>query len=363
MELPTNRFTRTALLVTIGVAAASCSGAAPAPEHGSGEFMQAVVYREYGGPEVLHLEQVERPLLKDHQVLIRMRAASANPLDWHYLRGTPYLMRLDAGLRRPKDPQLGADVAGEVVAVGRTVTRFKPGDKVFGTGPGSFAEYVRASEKRLAQMPPNLGFEQAAAVPVAALTALQGLRDKGRLQPGQKVLINGASGGVGTFAVQIAKALGAEVTGVCSTRNLDLVRSLGADHVVDYTKDDFTAGGQRYDLILDTVGNRSLSELRQAMTGHGIAVTIGGGGPRDGGLIGPLATPLKELFYSPFVSQTFTTFMAEVRADDLEFMGQLMQAGKVTPVIDRSYPLSQTAAAIGYLEEGHARGKVVIVPD
>ncbi|HEU4627367.1 MAG TPA: NAD(P)-dependent alcohol dehydrogenase [Steroidobacteraceae bacterium] len=332
---------------------------APTLPRGSGEPMQAIVYREYGTADVLRLEQTEKPLPNDNQVLIKVRAASINPLDWHYMRGTPYLMRVGGtGLRKPNDPRLGTDVAGVVEAVGKNVTDFKPGDEVFGASGGAFAEYAVAS--KVALKPARLTFEQAAAVPVAGLTALQGLRDRGRLRAGQKVLINGASGGVGTFAVQIAKSYGVEVTGVCSTRNVDLVRSLGADRVVDYTKDDFTAGPERYDLIFDTVGNRSLSEVRRVLVEKGIYVGIGGGGPDAGKWIGPLVQPVKMLVYSPFVSQELGTFIAKVTKEDLDTLKMLMETGKVTPVVDRTYPLAETAAAIRYVEAGHARGKVVV---
>jgi NADPH:quinone reductase-like Zn-dependent oxidoreductase len=321
--------------------------------------MKAIVYHEYGTADVLHLEQTERPVPKDNQVLIKVRAASVNPLDWHYMRGTPYIMRIaGSGMRKPKDPRMGADVAGVVEAVGKNVTDFKVGDEVFGTSGGAFAEYAVAS--RVAHKPANITFEQAAAVPIAGITALQGLRDRGKIQAGQKVLINGASGGVGTFAVQIAKSYGAEVTGVCSTRNVDMVRSLGADHVIDYTKEDFTSGARRYDLIFDTVGNHSLSELRRVMVPKGVYVGIGGGGPEDGGVLGPMWSPVKMFFYSPFVSQQFGTFLADISKPDLAVLAELMEAGKLKAVIDRAYPLSETPDAIRYLEAGHARGKVVI---
>jgi NADPH:quinone reductase-like Zn-dependent oxidoreductase len=356
---------RKAIRIVVGILVVAAAAVwflrpAPVPFRGSGELMNAVVYHEYGPPDVLRLERVERPLPNDNQVLIRVRAAAANPLDWHYMRGTPSVIRvLETGLFKPKDSRLGVDVAGEVVAVGKDVTQFKPGDAVFGTGRGAFAEYVRSSEKRIALKPANITFEQAAGIPVAGITALQGLRDSAKLQRGQKVLINGASGGVGTFAVQIAKALGAEVTGVCSTRNVELVRSLGADHVVDYTKQDFTKSGERYDVIFDTVGNHSMSECRRALNPKGIAVMIGGGGPDRGGFIGPLIEPVKAFLYSPFVSQKFVFFLAEVRRDDLSVLRDLIDAGKVRPVVDRTYPLSQATEAIRYLEQGHARGKVV----
>ena len=334
---------------------------APVPFRGSGEFMNAVVYDRYGTADVLRVERVEKPLPNDNQVLIKVRAAAANPLDWHYMRGSPYIVRVfGAGLLKPKVGRLGADVSGEVAAVGKDVTQFKPGDEVFGVGSGTFAEYVRASQKRIALKPANVSFDQAAGVPVAAITALQGLRDKGKVHAGQKILINGASGGVGTFAVQIAKAFGAEVTGVCSTRNVELVRSLGADHVIDYTKDDFTKTREQYDVIYDTVGNRSMRELRRALIPKGVAVMIGGGAPGTGNWVGALVQPVKALLYSPFVSQKFVFFVADVTREDLSVIGELMTAGKVRPIVDRTYPLSQTADAIRYLEQGHARGKVVI---
>jgi NADPH:quinone reductase-like Zn-dependent oxidoreductase len=265
------------------------------------------------------------------------------------------------GLRKPKDPRVGVDYAGTVEAVGKNVTQFKPGDEVFGNRSGAFAEYLCArADRAIALKPPNMTFEQAASVPVAAITALQGLRDKGKVQPGQKVLINGASGGVGTFAVQIAKTFGADVTGVCSTRNLELVRSLGADHVIDYTKDDFTKGDKRYDVILDNVGTQPLSGFRRVLKPNGICVMIGGGGPNDGRWVGPMARPIKAKVMSPFISQKMGMMMAQSNKDDLNILADLMQSGKVTPVIDRTYPLNQIADAIRYLEQGHARGKVVI---
>jgi NADPH:quinone reductase-like Zn-dependent oxidoreductase len=331
------------------------------PDRGTGEQIDAIVYHDYGTPDVLRLEKVEKLLPNDNQVLVKVRAAAANPLDWHYIRGTPYVMRvLGVGFSKPKDPRLGVDLAGVVEAVGKNVTQFKPGDEVFGTGRGAFGEYARSSQNRIALKPANISFEQAAAVPVAGLTALQGLRDHAKLHQGQKVLINGASGGVGTFAVQIAKAFGADVTGVCSTRNVELVRSIGADHVIDYTKEDFTQTGQQYDAIYDTVGNHSMSELRRALNPNGIAVMIGGGGPDTGHWMGALTAPVKAFFYSPFVSQKFVFFLAEIRTEDLNFMRELMESGKVKPVVDRTYGLNQTSDAIRYLEQGHARGKVVI---
>lgn len=323
-----------------------------------GDLMKAIVYCDYGSPDVLESEDVEKPVPGDDQVLIRVRAASVNPLDWHFMRGTPYVGRAVMGLRKPKVTRLGVDFAGTVESVGKNVTQFKPGDEVFGGRTGAFAEYVSVGEDRAVVLkPPNLTFEQAAAVPVAAITALQGLRDKGRLQPGQKVLINGASGGVGTFAVQIAKSFGADVTGVCSTRNVDMVRSIGADRVIDYTREDFTKSGQRYDLILDNVGNRSLSECRRALNPKGKYVMVGGPAGR---WFDPLPRMLSASVLSRFVTQDMGAFVARLNKEDLTILRDLMQAGKVTPVIDRRYRLSEVPAAIRYLEEGHARGKVVV---
>ena len=320
--------------------------------------MKAIIYTEYGPADVLQFAEVAKPAPKDDEVLLRIHAASVNPLDWHFMRGSPYAMRLMSGLRRPKDNRLGVDLAGKVEAIGSNVTQFQPGDEVFGACRGAFAEYVCASEKALVKKPANLTFEQAAAVPVAAFTALQGLRDKGRIQRGQKVLINGAAGGVGTLAVQIAKSFGADVTGVCSTRNVGMVRSTGADHIVDYTQEDFTRSGQRYDLIFDTVGNHSLSDCRRALTPAGTFVMVGG--PNEGRWLGALAGLLKVVALSWFVSQRLLPILAHFRKDDLIVVRELLAAGKVVPVIDRSYPLSAVPDAIRYLEEGHARGKVVI---
>jgi NADPH:quinone reductase-like Zn-dependent oxidoreductase len=320
--------------------------------------VKAIVYTEYGPPDVLQFTEVAKPTPKDDEVLIRIHAASVNPLDWHFMRGSPYAMRIAAGLRRPKVTRFGVDVSGRLEAVGRNVTQFQPGDAVFGSCRGAFAEYGCASEGALVLKPANVSFEQAAAVPVAAISALQGLRDKGRIQRGQKVLINGAAGGVGTFAVQIAKVFGAEVTGVCSTRNLDLIRSIGAHHVIDYRQEDFTKGGQRYDLIFDTVGNHSLSDCRRALTAKGTLVLVGG--PNKGRWLGPLTGMLKAVTWSRFVSQKLLPFLAHLNKDDLMVMRELLETGKVAPVIDRTYRLSDVPDAIRYLEEGHARGKVVI---
>ncbi len=319
--------------------------------------MKAIVLHNYGSPDVLKCEETEKPAPGDNEVLIRVRAASVNPLDWRLMRGEPYLIRAATGLCKPKAARLGVDLAGQVEAVGGKVTQFQPGDEVFGTSTGAFAEYVCASEKELALKPANLTFGQAAAVPVAAFTALQGLRDKGRIRSAQEVLINGAAGGVGTFAVQIAKSFGAGVTGVCSTRNVDMVRSIGADHVIDYTREDFTLSAQRYDLIFDSMGNRSLSACRRVMSPKGTYVVVGGPG---GHWIGPLAPILKALLLSPFVSQNMTACLSKQSKDDLLVLKDLIEAKRVTPVIDRSYTLSQIPEAIRYLEEGHARGKVVI---
>jgi len=327
--------------------------------------MKAVVYCDYGVPN-LKFQEIEKPTPADDQLLVKVRAASVNPLDWHFIEGTPYIMRaMGVGMRKPKETRLGVDFAGTVEAVGKNVTKFKPGDEVFGGRTGAFAEYVCVREARaVASKPASVTFEQAASVPIAGVTALQGLRDKGKVQPGQKVLINGASGGVGTFAVQIAKSYGAEVTGVCSTRNLDMVRSLGADHVIDYTKEDFSKGDQRYDVILDNVANHSLSECRGVLNPNGKYVLIGGGGVNESRWLGPgLTHAFKAMFLSKFVSQQMGMMLAELNQNDLTFLADLMQSGKVTPVIDKRYKLSELPQAIEYLEQGHARGKVVITAD
>jgi len=335
----------------------SACGPAPAVSDET-ELMKAIVYRCYGSPDVLEFEDVEKPTPADDEVLVKVHAAAVNPLDWHYMRGSPYIMRLGVGLGAPTRTSMGVDFAGTVEAVGSNVKRFKPGDEVFGGRSGAFAEYVTVREDRaLALKPANMTFEQAASVPIAGITALQALRDKGQLKPGQKVLINGASGGVGTFAVQIAKSYGAEVTGVCSTRNVEMVRSIGADHVIDYTQEDYTKSGQHYDLIIDNVGNHSLLANRRVLNPDGIFVIIGG--PK-GNWLAPLMNPIKALMLSPFVGQEFVMILAKLDKDDLAILGDLMQAGKVTPVIDRRYRLSEVPAAIRYSEEGHARGKIVI---
>src|SRR5438105_6895356 len=322
--------------------------------------MKAIVHCEYGGPEVLTLADVEKPTPADNQVLVQVRAASINPLDLT-IRGL-WLLRPLSGLRKPKDTRVGVDYAGTVEAVGKNVTQFKPGDEVFGGKNGAIAEYVCAlADRSVVLKPANMTFEQAASVPVAAITALQGLRDEGKSQSGQKVLINGASGGVGTFAVQIAKSFGAEVTGVCSTRNLDMVRSLGADHVIDYTKEDFTKGEQRYDLIFDLVGNHSFSERRRILNPNGICVMagLGGAGWHDG-MAMRLAGELNGYVRSRFVSEKFISYIAQFNKKDMMILADLMQSGKMTPVTDKTYKLNEAPDALRYLETGHARGKVVI---
>jgi NADPH:quinone reductase-like Zn-dependent oxidoreductase len=350
-------------ITAFSIAALLFSGTAPAQTPGPGVAprMKAIVYHNFGSPDVLRLEEIEKPVPVDNQLLIKVHGASVNPLDWHYMEGTPYLGRLvEFGLLKPKVARLGVDYAGTVEAVGKDVTQFKPGDEVYGNRFGAFAEYVVASEKAMALKPANLTFEQAASVPVAAVTALQALRDKGKIEAGQKVLINGASGGVGTFAVQIAKSFGAEVTGVCSGRNAEMVRSIGADYIVDYTKEDFTKSGQRYDLIIDNVGNRSLSECIRVLNPKGKIVLIGGGGVNDARWTGPLVGVIKMLVLKRFVTQEMSMMLADMNNKDLTILADLMQTGKVKPVIDKTYTLSQLPEAMQYLEEGHARGKVVI---
>src|SRR5437660_2987698 len=323
--------------------------------------MKAIVYCDYGLSN-LKLEEIEKPTPNDDQILVKVCATSVNPYDWHFIEGTPKIVRLlGVGLRKPKDTRVGVDFAGTVEAVGKRVTQFKPGDDVFGGRGGAFAEYVcRRAEGAVALKPASIPFEQAASVNIAGITALQAIRDKGKVQPGQKVLINGASGGVGTFAVQIAKSFGADVTGVCSTRNVDLVRSLGAGHVIDYTKEDFAKGAERYDVILDNVPNHSLSECRHILNPKGKYVMIGGGGPNDSRWIGPFGRVIHALLVSPFISQEMGMMMADANQKDLTVLADMMQSGKVKPVIDRTYKLSEVPQAIRYLEEGHARGKVII---
>jgi len=323
--------------------------------------MKAMIYCDYGTAEVLQLADVERPVPDAREVLVKVHAAAVNPLDWHFMRGTPYVLRLQAGLRKPGSTRIGVDFAGTVEAVGSEVTSFKPGDEVFGGRTGAFADYVAVrADRGLAHKPANMSFEQVAAVPIAAITALQALRDAAQLKPGESVLINGASGGVGTFAVQIARALGAEVTGVCSTRNLELVRSIGAGRVIDYKHEDFTKGVERYDVILDNVGNRSLADVRRVLTLEGRYILIGGGGPDAGAWVAPFVLPLKAFVTSAFVSQKLGMFVSHMDGKDLAVLADMMAAGQVTPVIDRTYPLAELADAIRYLETGRARGKVVV---
>jgi NADPH:quinone reductase-like Zn-dependent oxidoreductase len=317
--------------------------------------MKAITYTEYGPPDVLRLTEVPKPVPKDDEVLIQIRAASANPLDWHLMRGEPMIARpMFGGLRKPKLTRPGRDVAGEVEAVGRNVTQFKPGDEVFGACHGAFAEYDCAKEDHLVSKPANISFEDAAAAPVAAITALQGLRDKGHIQRGQKVLVDGASGGVGTFAVQIAKSFGTEVTAVCSTRNVDRLRSLGADHVIDYTREDFTRNGLAYDLILGANAYHSIFDYRHALSRNGIYVMVGGGSAQS------LQAVLLGSLLSMIGTKKMRFFITKLNKTDLVLLRDLLAAGTIVSVIDRRYPLSDAAEAIRYLEEGHARGKVVI---
>ena len=327
---------------------------------GSSAQMQAIRYHCYGGPEVLQLETVERPAVADDEILVKVHAAGVNPLDWHYMRGSPYIMRALAGLGSPNDPGFGVDFAGTVVAVGASVDKFLPGNRVFGGANGAFAEYVvKKQDGGVAKMDDNVSFEQAAAMPIAAVSALQALRDAGQLQAGQSVLINGASGGVGTYAVQIAKAMGATVTGVCSTRNVAMVKSIGADHVVDYKKEDFVDSGVRYDLIIDNVGNWSISELRRAMTDKGRLVMVGG---PSGDWLGPFKNSFGAMLHRPFTEQQLLGFLAEITQPDLQYLAGLMASGKVRSVIDRRYQLKEVADAIAYSESGRARGKIIIKP-
>lgn len=317
--------------------------------------MKAIVYTEYGSPDVLQFTEIAKPTPKDNEVLIKVRAVSLNALDWRLMRGKPVIARLMmGGLGKPKDARPGVDVAGEVEAVGKSVMQFKPGDEVFGTCKGACAEYVCAIEDKLILKPASISFEDAAAIPVAAITALQGLRDKGRIKPGQKVLVDGASGGVGTFAVQIAKSFGAEVTAVCSTSKLETARAIGADHVIDYTQEDFTKSRQRYDLIIAANAYHSIFDYRRALTENGIYVMAGGGGTQI--LQGMLLAPLLSLFGS----KKMRFFMAKMSQKDLGLLKDLLESGKIVSVIDRRYALSDTAEAVRYLEEGHAKGKLVI---
>ena len=321
--------------------------------------MKAIVYHKYGSPDVLELKDIDMPVVRDDGVLVRVHAASINPLDWHFMRGAPYLVRMGAGLFKPKATRLGADVAGRGEAVGKNVTRLQVGDEVFGAGAGTFAEYAVAGQEDLAPKPGNVTFEQAAAVPLAGLTALRGLRDQGKVQAGQKVLIIGAGGGIGTFAVQIAKSFGAEVTGVCSTTKTDLVRAIGADHVIDYTKQDFTAADERYDLIMDNVSKHSLSRLLQVLTPKGVLLPNGGRFDKRW-MANTLVLLIEAPLLSLFVSRSIRTIQLAPTLKDRLTLKELLESGTVTPVIGRTYPLSQTPVAIGYFGQGHALGKVVI---
>jgi NADPH:quinone reductase-like Zn-dependent oxidoreductase len=321
--------------------------------------MKAIVRDTYGSPNVLELRDIYKPEIADDEVLLHVHAAGVGRDVWHVMTGLPYPIRLAGyGLRAPKNPIIGSDVAGVVETVGKNVTRFQPGDEVFGIGKGSYAEYARALEAKLAHKPANLTFEQAAVVAISGLTALQGLRDHGRVEPGQEVLIIGASGGVGTYAVQLAKAYGAHVTGVCSTTKVEMVRSIGADHVIDYTHEDFAEGEQRYDLILDIGGNSTLARLRRALTPEGTLIIVGGEG--GGRWLGGIDRQLRAMMLSVFVGQKLGTFISSENHEDLIVLKDLIESGVVTPVIDRSYPLAEVPEAIRYLQEGHAQGKVVI---
>ena len=329
-----------------------------------GTGIKAIVYCDYGLGN-LKLEEIQKPVPNDDQILVRVHAASINPYDWHFIEGTPYVMRaMGVGLRKPKDTRLGTDFSGTVETVGKNVTQYKPGDEVFGGSTGSFGQYVvRRSTGSVALKPAGVSFEQAAAINIAGITALQAVRDKGKVQSGQKVLINGASGGVGTFAVQIAKSYGAEVTGVCSARNAELVQSLGADHVIDYTKEDFTKSDQRYDVVIDNVANHSLSEFRRVLTPNGIYVMIGGGGASEQGFLGALGRALNAAVYGNFVKQKMGMMMAQPTTKDLTLLAEMVESGKLKLVIDRTYKLEQVPEAVRYMEEGHARGKVIVSMD
>jgi NADPH:quinone reductase-like Zn-dependent oxidoreductase len=336
---------------------ASCESAPAVPA--DAVPMRAAAYHCYGGPDVIRIETTARPALAPDRVLVRVQAAALNPLDKHYLRGTPYLLRLSAGVGRPQDSRMGVDFAGTVESVGSAVTRFKPGDVVFGGADGAFGEYVSVrAEGSIAHVPPGVAPEQAAALPIAAVTALQALRDHGRLAAGQRVLINGASGGVGHYAVQLAKAMGAHVTGVSSTRNVEMVRALGADVVIDYTRENFTDGAQRYDLIIDSIGNHSRGALRRVLTDNGTHVQVGRAGM--GNWVGPLLSPLGALLWSQFTSQRWESMLADIEAADLDYLAQQMAGGQLRSVIDRRYTLEQLPEAIRYLETGRVRGKLLV---
>jgi len=349
-------------VVSLGLVLSHTSECGPAPEVAEGaELIKAVQYRCYGSPDVLELADIEKPVPLEDEVLVQITAAAVNPLDWHYLRGSPFVMRLVTGLGKPSQTRLGRDFAGTIEAVGSKVTRFKVGDEVFGGANGAFAEYVTRRENgSMAIKPAKVEFAQAAAVPIAGVTALQALRDHGKLESGQHVLINGASGGVGTFAVQIAKSFGATVTGVCSARNKEMVRSIGADHVLDYRESNYTEGDTRYDLIVDMVGNHSLSANVGVLEPEGRLVIVGG--PK-GDWVGPLGNMLKQPIMSLFIDQEIIVMLAQLSSDDLNFLAELMQSGQLTPVIDRVFPLNEVPAAIAYSEEGHASGKIIIEVD
>lgn len=352
-------------IAALAVAMSYDTACGPPPAIAPGvSTMQAVMHRCYGPPDVLAVETIEKPVPAANQVLIKVHAASINPVEWHTVRGVPYMMRFSEGLGSPTDPRIGIDFSGTVEAVGKEVTRFKPGDDVFGGKSGALAEYMVATATgSIAPKPARISHVQAAGVYVAALTSLQTLRDRAGVRPGQKVLINGASGGVGTFAVQIAKALGAQVTGVCSTRNVELVRSLGADHVIDYKNEDFTESAERYDVIMDNVANRPILDIRRVLKPQGKYIVIGGGGPEANPWVGAFVQPLKALLISWFVDQDMGLFISHASAEDVALLGEWIEEGRITPFVDRSYKLADIRDAMRYLEEGHARGKVVLTMD
>ncbi|UWZ85660.1 NAD(P)-dependent alcohol dehydrogenase [Occallatibacter riparius] len=321
--------------------------------------MKAIVYEQYGPPDVLSLKEIDKPLPGKGEVLVRVHAASVNPYDWHFLRGKPALLQLFTGIGKPRYPRLGADCAGVVEAVGSGTTRFKPGDAVFGVCKGSFAEFACGKETQLALRPAGVSFEQAASLPIAATTALQGLRDRAKIKAGQQLLINGAAGGVGTFAVQIEREMGAHVTAVCSGRNADLMRSLGAECVIDYMQEDFTRSPQKWDAIFDLVGNRTLAEFRSALQPKGVFVSCGGGGP-DKKATELAGVMFGKMLIAPFVSQRLTGVLAKINGADLSTLAAMVESGKIKPVLDRTYPLAETAEAVRYVEACHARGKVII---
>jgi NADPH:quinone reductase-like Zn-dependent oxidoreductase len=352
-----------AVLVTLTLVVAVMIGytsdcVTPSASAASDQSMRAVTYSCYGGPEILQLSDVEKPIASNDEIVVRVKAASVNPLDWHYMRGSPFIMRLMVGLGSPNDKTMGVDFAGVVESVGPDVTRFKPGDEVFGGRGGAFADYIKMPETRgVTHKPDNISFEQAAAVPIAAVSALQALRDSGEVKTGQNVLINGASGGVGTFAVQIAKAFGAQVTGVCSTRNIELVKSFGADKIVNYKKEDFVEQGILYDLIIDNVGNRSIGEYQAALKDDGILVMVGG--PK-GDWIGPFKNSIMSAFSAPFTNQKLRGFLATMNKEDLAVLAEMMRSGQLVPAIDKRFSLDQIQDAVRYSESGRARGKIII---